>query len=70
MGGGAIAPPPALPPWLRYWLSTPPMSPLLAPEALWRVLAQAIPLELNAVRTSQGTQPGFMVRSCGLYKTL
>ena len=43
---------------------------LLAPEALWRARARAIPLGLTVVRTSQGPQPGLMVRSRGWYKTL
>ena len=44
----------------------------LALEALWQARAQPIPIGLTVVRsnTSQGLQPGSMVRSCGWYKTL
>ena len=42
---------------------TPTTSPLLALEALWRVRAQAIPLGLIVVHTSQRLQPGSMVQS-------
>ena len=42
-----------------------PRLPLLASEALWRARAQAIPLRLTVVRTSQRLQQGWMVRSRG-----
>ena len=37
--------------------------PILAPKALWRARAQAIPLPLTVVRTSQRPQSRSMVRS-------
>ena len=47
-----------------------PRLPLLALEGLWRARAQAIPLGLTVVRTSQKPQPGSMVPSRGWRKTL
>ena len=40
-----------------------PRLPLLAAKALWPARAQAIPLGLTVVRTSQEPQPASMVRS-------
>ena len=50
--------------------TTLPISPPPRTGSLWRTRAQAIPLELTAVRTSQGPQPESIVRSRSWYKTL